>query len=122
MATSTLPNLNLDSSNDITKLFNRQTNEEIGYKAAEVDAVIGYFSKRGFEQTAAINTALVLLRQASIDKIPAFKLIDTLKGISDVQLNNVVTQILNLDRNKCSVLGYRIQPNTELFDQRNIIV
>jgi len=122
MTVSTLPSLSIDSSNDTAKLFNRQFNEEIGYKAAEVDAVIGYFSKRGFDQTAAINTALVLLRQASIDKIPAFKLIDTLKGITDVQLNNIVAQILNLNRNKSSVLGYRIPPNTELFDQRNIIV
>jgi hypothetical protein len=122
MTVSTLPSLSIDSSNNTAKLFNRQFNEEIGYKAAEVDAVIGYFSKRGFDQTAAINTALVLLRQASIDKIPAFKLIDTLKGITDVQLNNIVAQILNLNRNKSSVLGYRIPPNTELFDQRNIIV
>jgi len=122
MSTSTLSNFKIDTANDTTKLFNRQFQEELGYKTNEVDAVIGYFLKRGFDETAAINTALVLLRQASIDKMPAFKLIDTLKGITDVQLNNIIAQILNLNRNKSSVLGYRIPPNTDLFDQRNIIV
>lgn len=122
MSTSTLSNFKIDTANDTTKLFNRQFQEELGYKSSEVDAVISYFLKRGFGETAAVNTALVLLRQASIDKMPVFKLIDTLKGITDVQLNNIIAQILNLNRNKSSVLGYRIPPNTELFDQRNIIV
>lgn len=119
MAVSNIPDLTNISQN--TKLFNRQFENQIPYKVDEVDAVIGYFLKRGFDQVAAVNTASVLLEQASIDKLPAFKLIDTLKGITDVQLSNIVAQILNLKRSKSSKIGYRIPYTTELFDQRNIM-
>lgn len=121
MNQSNLPNLDLDSADINSKLFNRQFANEISYKTSEVDAVIGYFLKRGFEKVSAINTALVILEQASADKIPASELIDTLKGLSDVQLSNVVAQILNLNRPKSSRIGYRVSPVTELFDQRNIL-
>lgn len=119
---STLSKSSVDPANDTTKYFNRFYEEDIFYKPSEVDAVIGYFLKRNFSEVSAVNTASVILQQAAKDKIPAYELIDTLKGITDVQLSNVVAQILNLDRSNCSTIGYRITPVTELFDQRNIIV
>jgi transcription termination factor NusB len=121
MNQSNLPNLNLDNADINSKLFNRQFANQISYKTSEVDAVIGYFLKRDFERVSAVNTALVILEQASIDKISASELIDTLKGLNDVQLSNVVAQILNLNRPKSTRIGYRIKPTTELFDQRNIL-
>lgn len=119
---SSLPNIDLENASDQTKFFNRQTQTQIAYKANEVDAVIGFFLKRNFEEVSAVNTASILLEQASKDNIPAFDLLDTLKGLSDVQLSNVVAQILNLNRSKCSTLGYRVTPQTALYEQRNIIV
>jgi hypothetical protein len=104
------------------KFFNNYYNTEISYSASEVDAVIGYFLKRGFEQTAAINTASVLLQQAHIDNIKVFQLLDTLKGVNDIQLSNIVAQILNLNRSKTSTLGYKNPSVGQLFDQRNILV
>jgi hypothetical protein len=121
-ATSSIPTeKKVDKSNDTSKLLNRYYNQEIYYSASEVDAVIGYFQKRGFDQVAAVNTAAIILQQAGIDKIPSFELLDTLKGINDVQLSNVIAQILNLNRSSCSTIGYKISvPN--LSEQRNIIV
>jgi len=121
-ATSSLPKENkTDRANDTGKLLNRYYNQEIYYTPSEVDAVIGYFQKRGFDQVAAVNTAAVILQQAGVDKIPVFELIDTLKGINDVQLSNVIAQILNLSRSSCSTIGYKI-PTIDLIEQRNIIV
>ncbi len=122
MNTSSLPNdKKTDKANDTSRLLNRYYNQEIYYTPSEVDAVIGYFQKRGFDQVAAINTAAIILQQAGVDKIPVFELLDTLKGINDVQLSNVIAQILNLKRSSCSTIGYRITvPN--LTEQRNIIV
>jgi len=111
-------NLNI---NDTSKLFNRQFNQEIGYNSSEVDAVIGYFLKRGFDQVAAVNTALILLEQAKKDKIPVFELIDTLKGVTDVTLNNIVTQILNLNRSRATTLGYTVAPGLSSIEKRNIL-
>lgn len=104
------------------QFFDNYYSEQIPFNSNDVDRVIGHFQKRGFEQTAAINTALVLLRQASVDKLNVNELIDTLKGISDVQLSNVVAQILNANREKTSQLGYKEKTKEISFEQRNIII
>jgi hypothetical protein len=51
-----------------------------------------------------------------------FKLIDTLKGLTDLQLNQVVAEVLNSYREKTSVMGYRISTVTDTFEYRNILV
>ena len=94
----------------------------VSYTQNEVDAVVGYFLKRGFDKVAAINTGGVILEQAKRDSIPVFKLLDTLEGINEVQLSNVIAQIINANRRKTSSIGYRQQSENQLFDQRNIIV
>ena len=120
MVTSSNPTT---TSTELTKkFFDNYYNKEISYNASEVDAVIGYFLKRVFDNVSAVNTASILLQQAEIDKLTVFKLLDTLKGINDVQLSNVVAQILNLNRSKVSTLGYRVPEEKQLFDQRQIIV
>ena len=106
-----------------TEYFNNFYNLEISYNPSEVDAVIGYFLKRGFDKTAAINTASVLLQQAKIDDLNVQQLLDTLKGVTDVQLSLIVAQILNFNREKTSVLGFRDENvQQELFDQRNVVI
>lgn len=112
-----------ETTKELTRqFFDNYYNQQIPYKASEVDAAIGYFLKRGFDKVAAVNTASILLQQASIDGLTVFQLIDTLKGINDVQLSNVVAQILNLNRSKTSTVGYRVPEAGQLFDQRQIIV
>ena len=122
MATTGNPNtVDLD---DTLVYFNNFYNSgrAISYLQNEVDAVVGYFLKRGFEKVAAINTGGVLLEQAKRDSVPVFKLLDTLKGINDVQLSNIVAQIINANRRKTSSIGYKQLSENQLFDQRNIIV
>jgi len=105
-----------------TEFFNNFYNLEISYNPSEVDAVIGYFLKRGFEKVSAINTASVLLQQAKIDDLNVQQLLDTLKGVTDVQLSLIVAQILNFNRSKTSVLGFRDNVDQELFEQRNVVI
>jgi len=106
---------------ETSEYFNKYYSKNVAYKAVDVDAVIVYFLKRGFDKPAAINTALILLEQSSLNKIPIFKLIDTLSGLSDIQLSNVVAQILNNYRENTSAIGYKIIKNENLFDKRNIV-
>ena len=123
MSKATSDSTNKTSTELTTEFFNNFYNLEISYNPSEVDAVIGYFLKRGFDQTAAINTASVLLQQAKIDELNVQQLIDTLKGVTDVQLSLIVAQILNFNRSKTSVLGFRDNAGqTETFDQRNVVV
>ena len=96
---------------------------DIAYNPEEIDATIGYFLKRGFGKVAAINTASVILQQAKIDNLNVQQLLDTLSGVTDVQLSVIVAQILNLNRSKTSAIGFVQKPtDTELFDQRNVVI
>jgi hypothetical protein len=123
MANAKSDSTNSSSKDITTDFFNNFYNIEISFNPSEVDAVIGYFLKRGFEKTAAINTASVLLQQAKIDEVNVQELIDTLRGVTDVQLSLIVAQILNINREKTSVLGFREEtPASELFYKRNIVV
>lgn len=106
---------------DRNQLFNRYLNKNISYKPSDFDALVSYFLKRGFEQTSAINTSVILLEQASIDKLNVQQIIDTLSGLNEVQLSKVVATILNYNRPKSSKIGYKINPNPDLFEERNII-
>lgn len=112
---------NSNTSNS-TSFFDNYYKQQVPYNVNDVDAVIGYFLKRGFDKTAAINTSSILLQQASIDKMSVYQLVDTLKGVTDVQLSNIVAQILNINSSKTKTIGYRVPPEYQKFDQRQIIV
>lgn len=111
----------LNQINDKSRLFNRYLNQEASFTPNEIDSLIGYFLKRGFEETSAINTSAILLEQAYIDKLNVQQLIDTLRGVNNVQLSNIVATILNFNRPKSSRIGYLTAKNPDLFDERNIV-
>ena len=116
-------NSNAPTIEDTPEYFNNFYNLNINYNPGEVDAVIGYFLKRGFQKVSAINTASVLLQQAKIDDLNVQELLDTLKGVTEVQLSLIVAQILNFNREKTSVLGFRdTEQTSELFDLRNVVI
>ena len=87
----------------------RYGQQPLEFSANEVTAAIAFFQSRGFEDDAAILTAQVLLKQAKIDSVPVFKIIDTLTTFNGVQISAIVAEILNNNRGSSSTLGYRIQ-------------
>jgi hypothetical protein len=119
--TSTINLVPTDSASSVKEFFNKFFVEPISYPANQVDAVVGYFEKRGFDTISATGVATVLLQQAKIDNVNVFKLLDTLKGISDVQLSQVVAEILNYNRSKVSTLGYKINSTSDRTESRNIV-
>jgi hypothetical protein len=62
------------------------------------------------------------LNQARVDNVNVFELIDTLKGLTDVQLAKVVTEVLNSYREQTSTLGYKVMSLVETYESRNILV
>lgn len=119
-------NLNLidpsspDSSQEVRNFFDKFYQKEISFPAVQIDAVVGYFMKRDFAEESAKVLAIILLNQARTDNISVFKLVDTLKGLSDSQLSAVVTEILNTYRERTSALGYRIDQQPVTIESRNI--
>ena len=116
------PKKNNDRAEPVKNFFDRYFVEPISLPAGDVDAVIGFFEKRKFDKTAAVSVATILLQQAKLDNVDVFRLLDTLKGITDVQLSNVVTEILNVNRSKISTLGFKVENTQNQFEKRNIVV
>jgi hypothetical protein len=121
-----MSNLPKTSSNDsaaqVKAFFENYYNEPINLAANDIDSVVGFFKKRGFDDSAAISTAATLLKQAKIDNVKIYKLIDTLQGLTDIQLSALVTEVLNYNRPRVSTLGYKVSAATDNFEARNIII
>jgi hypothetical protein len=110
------------SSEEMRQFFDTYFRHQITFPTNQIDAVIGFFLKRGFDEEAARSTAIVLLNQARLDKVNVFQLVDQLKGLDDVQLSKVVTEVLNFYRVQTSTLGYKVAVNDNTFESRNILV
>ena len=111
-----------DSGNKVKSFFNNYFTESISYPANQVDAVVGFFQKRGFDTSSATGVATVLLQQAKIDDVNVMTLLDTLTGLEDVAISQIVAEILNFNRLKVSTLGYKINNQIPRTENRNIVV
>lgn len=110
-----------DSAYETKEFFDKYFVNSISYPSNQVDAVVGFFEKRGFEKSVAISVSSVFLQQARVDNINVFELLDTLKGIDGRQLSTVVTQVLNLNRSRISTLGFRNTEKVIPEEVRNIL-
>lgn len=117
---SNLPPLN--PSEEVKHFFDKFFVHQVSFPSNQIDAVVGFFLKHGFDIESSRSTAIVLLNQARVDNVNVFELIDTLNALTDVQLSQVVAQVLNAYREKVSLLGYRIAPLVDTYESRNILV
>jgi hypothetical protein len=110
-----------DSSTEVKEFFNKYFSKKISVTSNQVDSVVGFFSKRGFDTNSAVAVATVLLQQAKVDNVNIFKVIDTLQGLDQVQLSKLVATILNTNRSKTSNIGYKIENTATTSEKRNIV-
>jgi Glu-tRNA(Gln) amidotransferase subunit E-like FAD-binding protein len=109
-----------DSGKEVRQLFDRYYTKQINITSNEVDSVIGFFTKRKFTKDAAIAVSTVIIQQAKAENKNVFQLIDTLTGLSEIQLSKLVSAILNNNRSKISALGYKNSYNIETTENRNV--
>ena len=113
----------LDSQRKVRKFFNNFYQGQLSYPSNEVDAVIGFFEKRGFDKISATSVGSLILQQAKLDDVNVFQLLDTLKGTDDLKLSSVVTELLNYNRQKISTLGFKVEADKVTWsEKRNIMV
>lgn len=118
----TLDLKNRDSAYLAKKFFSTYYSSGISISVEILDATVSFFEGRGFSTTAAQSISTVLLSQAKIDKINVFTLLDTLKGLNEVQLSRIVREVLNYNRLRISVLGDRIDNGNNVeYEKRNIL-
>lgn len=110
-----------DSAKATKRLFNTFYAKQLAYPSNDVDAVIGFLENKGFDKQAALSTGAVLLQQAKLDGVKVFELIDTLKGLTKLQLSATVATIINLNREKTSSVGFKVDNTTKYVESRNII-
>ena len=121
----TTGNLPIDKTTGLIstkQFFDNYFQNPVSFPAAEIDATIAFFTKRGFDISSSRSTAIVMLNQARVETVSVFSLLEKLKGLTDVQLSQVVAQILNAYREKTSLLGYRTALDTDAYESRNILV
>jgi hypothetical protein len=113
---------NQDSTVKTKQYFDNYKKDRVSYPSNQIDAVIGFFESRGFEKSAAISVGSVLLQQAKIDQISVMELIDNIKSFDNVKLNELVGAILNNNRNKNTIIGFKDQEDvSKNVYRRNII-
>jgi hypothetical protein len=114
------PPITSDSAEEVRNFFDKYFLHQITFPTNQIDAVVGFFLKRGFDDVAARSTSIVLLNQARLENVSPFKLVDTLKGLTGTQLSNVVTEVLNVYRDRSSSLGFKTISTAETAESRNI--
>lgn len=115
-------NVPLTSNQDQTvQAFDSFYSQPIEINATTLAAMKGYFTSRNFGEVAAESIAVTIIRQAKQDGYNPMQILDTLRGLDNVELSGLVSEILNYNRFKSSSLGYsqKFQPNPEI--QRNIL-
>ena len=111
-----------DSAQATLKVFDAYSTAPLNIDATTYDAMTGFFTLRGFDDDAAKSMAYVIIKQAILDKYNPFELIETLKGLNDIEISSLITEILNYNRFKTSSLGIAspFAPAAEVA--RNIVV
>jgi len=93
------------NSNLTVKVFDQYFQSTVDLNNNELIAMTGFFENRGFDKTSAETTALTVLKQAKKDRYNAMQIMDTLSGLSNVEISGLVAEILNFNRFKTSGLG-----------------
>ena len=110
-----------DSNEDSILYFDALNKAELQFKASESDAAIAFFLKRGMEEPAAKSVAFIFLKQCKLDEVSPFELLDQLRSLEVTQLDNVLGEILNINRINVSALGTAKLDTSENPAKRNII-
>jgi hypothetical protein len=110
-----------DSAAGTRLYFDQYGQSPLEFSATDVNTLITFFIEKGFGNDAALTTGMILLKQAKIDSMPVFKLIDTLKNLEGLQLSALVGEILNNNRSNTSTLGFKMQPVDKYNQTRNIV-
>lgn len=110
-----------DSSNATKKYFDQYFNTPVDIDNNFTVSITSFFEKRGFSASSAESISLVILTQAKKDNLNPQQIVDSLTGLTNVEISGLVAEILNYNRFKSSSLGIYIEPSAADEIQRNIL-
>ncbi len=85
------------------------------------NAMIGALTSKGFGQSAAELVTETIMMQAKIDGYNSMELLDSIKKLNKIEINGIISEIINYNRYKSSCVGYYTEPSTTPEISRNII-
>ena len=110
-SSSDATNKNFDQYNDIPVQLEQNT----------LTAMKGLLTNRGFGEDSAESIAITIMIQAKRDNYNPMTILDSMKTLSDTDQSQLISEILNFNRLKTSVLG-SVQKITPVDNvKRNII-
>jgi hypothetical protein len=119
---SNIPSEKTPSSSDQTvEVFNNYYKLPVSINNNELIAMTGLLESKGFEPVSAESTAITILTQSSKEGYSAMQVMDTLKGLSSIDISGVVAEILNFNRLKTSLLGVKQDFSPSDTITRNVI-
>lgn len=118
---SNLPLKSTENQNATVLAFDTYYSKPLELDNNTFEAMKSFFTSRGFETSAAESVVVVIIKQAKKDGYNPMEILDTLKGLNNVEISALVSEIVNNNRIKTSFLGYGLafEPNFEVA--RNII-
>jgi hypothetical protein len=116
-----LPKPSVEDSAQATKaFFDSYGVEQLEFPVNDVEATIAFFQGRGFDRDASELTAFTILKQAKLDNMPVFQLLDTLGKLDNFQISALIGEILNNNRPPSSTLGFKVSVNQSDPQIRNV--
>jgi hypothetical protein len=100
------PKKNTNSDYSSVQAYDNYFLSPLEIDAGTLDAMRSFFTSRGFDRVSAESVSVVMIKQAKRDNFNPLQLLDTLGGLTDVEINAVVSEIINYNRYKTSFLGY----------------
>lgn len=111
----------VSSDAETLKAFDNYYNKPLEINASVFDSMKSFFTARGFDEVSADSVSVVIIRQAKIDNLNPLQILDTLKGLDNVEISALVAEIINYNRFKTSFLGYARQLTINDEVNRNIL-
>ena len=87
----------------------------------EYDLVLGYFITVSATKAIAQNFTAALFRISNDTKIPALELLVSLRGVTLMEMNQIMAYYLNSFKSRTTLYGISIVPTPNQVIQRNIV-
>jgi hypothetical protein len=92
--------------NSTVKSFDNYYIRQFELDPSTFNMMKGFFQSRNFDKVAAESIAVTIMKQAKADGYNPMAVLDQLKGMQGIELNSLVSEILNYNRFKTSLIGH----------------
>jgi hypothetical protein len=96
--------------------------KQLSFSSNDLDIISGVFEKHGYNKGTSNNIAVMLLTESRNINVNPLELVEGLNKLNNEQLTTVVAQLLNSKNSGNTIVGYRIQKDSNLVASRNVKV